>query len=253
MDNQQTPRINEAKLTEDQRQQLELYYQTKRQLTALKDIADMVQDISTQLDDKKPLADMGVLLTDIRESLASLNAKEAPGSPDYAKPVVEAVTRLKDELTAAIKAIDVKPEIKLGAPHVNVSPPSVDLKGVEAVMKEMPKAFEAAIKLIPQPEMPKTDFQPLLDAWQGISEQLASIDMATRMKPQAPTQLKVVNPDGSDVRSPSIFREYDDIEFSDADANGNYQTIVFKSNNNTWNTLALTFDANNKVTNITRS
>jgi hypothetical protein len=55
------------------------------------------------------------------------------------------------------------------------------------------------------------------------------------------------------VPAPFIDVAYGDIAFSNADANGNYQTIEFKSNGTTVRTLTLAFDANNKVTGITRS
>lgn len=55
---------------------------------------------------------------------------------------------------------------------------------------------------------------------------------------------------------PLIDQPYDYVGFSNPDANNNYQTIVFNSGGSggtTVRTLTLAFDANNKVTNITRS
>lgn len=188
------------KLTEEQRQALETYQQREDQLQALEDIAKMTQEVVNILDDKKKdkgIDNLGTLLVDIREQLSALKDKEAPETPDYAKPIVEAVSRLEKALSASIKAIDVKPQVKVDAPAVNVSP-NVDLKGVEKALGSMPSAFEKAIKLIPKTEVPETDFTPLLEAWQGISEQLASIDTATRMKP-VPGKMNVTNPDGSAI------------------------------------------------------
>lgn len=193
--------LDETKLTEEQRQALETYNQREAQVQALEDIANMTQEVVNLLDDKKKdksVDNLGVLLTDIRESLSALKDKEAPETPDFAKPVVEAVSKLEKELSKSISKIDVKPQIKVDAPAVNVSPPGVDLKGVEKALGNLPKAFEQAIKLIPKTEIPEQDFTPLLSAWEGISEQLQSIEHATRSKP-APGSMKVTNADGSVV------------------------------------------------------
>lgn len=175
-----------TKLTEEQRQALETYQQREDQLQALEDIAKMTQEVVNILDDQskdKKVDNLGVLLTDIRESLSALKDKEAPETPDYAKPVVEAVSKLEKALSASIKGINFKPEIKVDAPAVNVSPPGVDLKGVERAVSGLSKSFQDAIKQIPKTEIPEQDYSPLLEAWEGISEQLVSIENATRLKP----------------------------------------------------------------------
>lgn len=190
-----------TKLTPEQRDKLEVYQQREDQLQALEDIAKMTQEVVNILDDQKKnksVDNLGVLLTDIRESLSALKDKEAPETPDYAKPVVEAVSKLEKALSASIKGINFKPQIKVDAPAVNVSPPGVDLKGVERAVSGLSKSFQDAIKQIPKTEIPEQDYSPLLEAWKGISEQLASIDIATRMKP-VPGSMKVTNADGSPI------------------------------------------------------
>jgi hypothetical protein len=194
MDNQL--KINKATLTPEQRDKLEQFQQAETQLQTLEDIAKMTQEIINIVDDNG-VDKLGTLLIDIRETLGGLKDKEAPETPDYAKPVVEAVSKLEKALSASIKGIDVKPQVKVDAPAVNVSPPSVDLKGVEKAVSGLSKSFKDAIK--DMPTTPETDFAPLLEAWAGISEQLASIDTATRIKPQAPTTIKVTNLDGSAI------------------------------------------------------
>lgn len=178
------PQLDKSKLSAEQRDKLDLYEATQQQLASLSDIADMTQEIVGQLDEIKKSDDtenIGKLLMDMRESLSSLSSKEAPEAPDTAKPVVEAVARLEKALTAAIKAIDVQPTVE--APQVNVGPPSVnvDLKGVEKAVSGIPKAFSTAISSLPK--VPKPDYAPLLKSWKGISEQLVSIENATRSKP----------------------------------------------------------------------
>jgi hypothetical protein len=46
---------------------------------------------------------------------------------------------------------------------------------------------------------------------------------------------------------------YDETTFTNADGNGNYQTITYKLAGNTVRTLNLTFDANNNVTSIAKT
>lgn len=185
-------KLDPSKLTEDQRYKLEQYHQVKEQLQTLHDIADMTQEMLSVMDahkseDGKNDKQTGALLVDMRDAIQALKDKEAPESPDYASPVVKAVDNLGKALANSIKSIDVKPNINLTAPEV-----SVDMRGVESAIAQIPKAFTSAIKLINIPEPPETDFQPLLSAWQGISEQLISIENATRMKP-LPGSMKVTN------------------------------------------------------------
>lgn len=231
--------IDKSRLTLDQQAQLEAYQQREQQLIKLEDIAVMVQNLITDTDGKKELAavdKLGVLLVDIRESLSSLNAKEAPETPDFAKPVVDAVMRLEQALSASLKAIDVKPQVTVAAPNVQVDAPIVDLSKVEKVLATLPKAFEDAIKLIPKTEIPKDDYTPLLNAWNGIAKQLDSIDTATRLKPQFPTQLKVVNPDGTNVGGGATTADYsvNDIEEATASYFG------YTKPNGTWLVKSLT-------------
>lgn len=193
--NPQKPTLDKTKLTEDQRTKLESYEQAQEQLKTLQDIADMTQEVVGVLDSQKTDAqnsdkNMGALLMDMRDSLTALKDKQAPDTPDYAKPVVDAVGKLEKALATSIKSIDVKPVI--GAPQVNVPAPVVDMKGVEKAISAIPQAFSDAISLIDIPEVPVTDFQPLLDVWSGISEQLLSIENAARAKP-LPGAIKISN------------------------------------------------------------
>jgi hypothetical protein len=57
----------------------------------------------------------------------------------------------------------------------------------------------------------------------------------------------------SRMPAPLIDRAFDGIAFSNADANGNYQTITFSDNGSAVRALTLAFDGSSKVTNITRT
>lgn len=170
-------------------------------LQVLQDIAMMLQDILMSDDDKrkssnKTIGEFGALLTDARESLQKIADKKDPESPDFAKPVVEVLSKV----LTAINAKEYSPKIDVKVPDINVPTPQVtvdvdapDLKGIERLLKtEVPKAFEEAISKIPQTVIPEYP-----DRWNEVIEWLESIDNASRMKPVFPTQLKVVNPDGS--------------------------------------------------------
>lgn len=177
------PKLRQELLTEEQRTALENYEAQQKQLTILQDIADMTQDMLMEGDKEKKstqkaVDDMGALLMDIRESLKGLESKESPESPDYSKPIVEAVAKLEK----ALKGIDVKPEVKVSSPDVKVPP--IDLREFNKLLRtEIPTAFEKAIKSMPKLDVPPVDNSELLAVWEGISEQLVSIENATRMKP----------------------------------------------------------------------
>lgn len=170
------------RLTPEQRDKLESYQQAQDTLKTLSDIADMTQELiniadSDKKSDEAVKKQFGTLLVDIRESLQALNDKETAEMPDVTKPIKD----LADRLEKAIKAIDVKPVVNVpDAPE-----PTIDTSGIEKLLKsEVPKAFQEAIKAMPKVDIPKTDNSELLAAWAGIAEQLDSIDIATRMKPQ---------------------------------------------------------------------
>lgn len=256
MDNQNSQKVDYSKLPPELVKKLteaEKRSPQYQQLQAIQDIADMVQTLLTDLsDDKKQdkaaQDKFGALLTDMRTSLAELNNKETPEAPDFSTPVITALNRLEVALTQELKKIDVSPRVQVGAPNVTV--PKIDLSGIQKLLKtEIPKAFKEAISLIPEPE--PIDNKPLLDQLSLMSEQLASIDVGTRLIPE-PGNMKVTNLDGSVVGINFIPAQYDDIQLSSYDGNGIPATIVFKSSGNTVATLTLSTSGGN-VTEILRT
>lgn len=190
-------KIDKSKLTPEQQDKLDVYYQTQDQLKTLQDLADMTHELVNLATDTKEntgkLEALGAVLTDAREQLIKLNEKEAPDAPDYAKPIVGAIYKLETALKAQ-KA----PQVNIAAPNVDVAAP--DLTEFNRLLRtEIPKAFDKAIKSIPKVEVSPPDNSELLKAWEGIAEQLTSIDTATRMKPIQGT-MKVTNADGTSVR-----------------------------------------------------
>lgn len=241
--------VDRSQLTTDQLSQLEAYEAAQKQLQELQDIASMAHEAINLLDEQKKtgsktVSDFGALLVDIRESLTLLNDKQAPQMPDYAKPVVEALSRLE----TALSALNVSPVVNVPAPKVSVAPTPIDLSGVEKALSIMPKAFDKAISLIPKVEIPKTDFQPLLDAWEGISEQLVSIENATRMKP-LPGSMKISNLDGivGELQANNVTYDYWQFDADDSAPNyiGFNEDVAASDNDGSWIVYKLTYSGSN--------
>lgn len=239
----------------------------QQQLLALRDMADMTQELLNVVDSIKAQGSdsqnqFGAVLLDIREQLQAIRDQEQPEMPNYAQPVVKALEKAEKSLSDAFGKLDVKPEFKpniqVDAPQVNVETPSVDvdLSGVEKILKtELPKAFTQAIANIPKTQIPEQDLTPVVDKLDTVVEWLESIDTTSRLKTQFPNTLKVTNPDGTNIGAENFVQgvDYDFTGFSNPDANGNYQTISYKAGGaggTTVRTLSLAFDANSNVTSI---
>lgn len=220
-------------------------------LAELKKVSQSLEGLSAYLQrqnqtTEKTSGDIADVLLDVRDALDEFTSQEAPEQPDYAKPVVGAVEDLKTALTAAIKGIEVSP--KVAAPNVKVEAPKLDLSGVEKAMREIPKALEAAIKKMPQTEIPKTDLSPLVSKFDDMLAKLSEIDTGVRMKPQSPSTLKVTNPDGSPIGSsltPGTDFDYIDCQQTSATV----ETYVYKQggvSGTTVQTITVTYTAADK-------
>jgi len=175
---------------------------TYLQLMALQDIAAITHELLVAVEDKDSMDKMGTLLVDIREHLQAIKAKDAPEVPDFSKPVVQAVDKLEKALTIAIKKIEVKPEVNVAAPNVQVDAPEVDLSGVEKILKkDLPKAFDDAVKKIPTtPAIKLTPLEKVIrEGNDQIIEWLESIDHVSRKRTTFPGTMKVTNTDGTPV------------------------------------------------------
>lgn len=216
-----------AKLEELDKQRPE-----NQSLQKLQDIALMLQEIIMTDDEKrkgsnKTIEEFGALLTDARESLQTIANKEDKEFPDFAKPI----TDLLDKLVEAVNSKEYSPKIDVKVPDINVPTPQVtvdvdapDMKGIEKLLKtEVPRAFEEALSKIPETVIPEYP-----DRWDEVLEWLESIDTASRKKPTPPTQLKVVNPDGTLIASTLPTDTYSAVAI-DASSLGN-NTIVSITN-----------------------
>jgi hypothetical protein len=207
----------------------------QQQLKVLADIANMTQELISVADDtgkattdvSKQLSALGAVLDDSRQQLMQLNKKEAPESPDYAKPVVSAL----DRVIAEIKKQDIKPvfspEIKVSSPKVEL--PKIDLKGIERLLKtEIPKAFKDSIKLIPQTVIPEQDDAEM----QLLIQELIAVTTEVRDKripiPQFPNKIAVTNPDGSLIGGSTTWG------ISDIEATATYKYFGFQDASANW-------------------
>lgn len=115
-------------------------------------------------------------------------------------------------------------------------------------MREIPKALEAAIKKMPQTEIPETDLSPLVSKFDDMLAKLSEIDTGVRMKPQSPSTLKVTNPDGSPIGSsltPGTDFDYIDCQQTSATV----ETYVYKQggvSGTTVQTITVTYTAADK-------
>lgn len=192
------PKIDRSKLSVQELYQLDQWQASRDQLAKLTDVAEALQKVQESID-KGNNGDVTHLLKEVRASIDGLASKEQPEMPDYAKPITEALGQLETSLKGALAKIDVKPIVNVEAPATPAAPdvnvPAVDLSGVEKVLKnDVPAAFKEAIALIPVPKLPNN-----AAALAEISEKLSSIDVATRLIPAPPKQIKVTNPDGTPI------------------------------------------------------
>lgn len=189
-----------------------------RSLRTLEDMAAMMEEVVALLDSQRESGklsskEIGAVLVDMRESLGAIKTRKDPEMPDHSKPLLAGLQKLEKAFVAAIDSIDMKPEFKpnisVNAPEVNVAAPNIDFSKVERVLKvDIPKAFKEAINAIPVTEIPETDLAPLLERLDNMSNQLASIDTASRMKPQFPGSIGVKDLDqviSNSARPASIF------------------------------------------------
>lgn len=247
MENQKRPDLSQV--SPELKQKMLEWEQQKpeyKQLTVLEDVADMLQTIIEDADDSrkannKTVAEMGSLITDIRESLIAIKEKEDPETPDWSKPIVDALGKINFNPTIQVDAPKIPeikaPEVKIPKIAVPETVVNVDTKSIkDAISREIPKAFKEAIALIPKVEIPEYP-----DRWDEVLEWLESIDTASRLKPQFPTELKVTNPDGTDITF-SAGKDFDYIGIADTSAT--VDTLTFKtggSGGTTVRTLAITF------------
>ena len=226
-----------------------------QQLQVLADIAVIAQELVNVADDtqkatedvSKQLSSLGAVLDDSRQHLMDIKKKEAPESPDYAKPVVAVLDRVLAEIKKQELKPVFKPDIKVSTPEVRV--PDIDLTGIEKLLKtEVPKAFKEAIKLIPKTEIPEQDDSELQD----LVKQLIGVTEEVRDKrvplPAFPKQMVVTNEDGSPIGGSSSSYskptdEYDLIQDDDT-SSASYEYYGFMKADGGWYIKRVTLATN---------
>lgn len=211
------PKIDYKKLTPEQRDKLEMYTMNVKKTRKLEDIATLLQEVIYIAEEYKEKStgdtkSLGALFVDIRESIKQLVGKENPQYDD--KKVVEALKKLDSNFVEAIKGLEVAPQVNVAAPDVTVQAPKVDLSELKTATEEGYKLVAEAIANIPPVDIPKYP-----DRTDEVLEILQSIDTASRLKPEFPTQIKVLNPDGSSIGSLSGSTVYESRNDTTTDTN----------------------------------
>lgn len=164
-----------------------------------------IEELKTQMTPtmRLELDNLEVALQPLLETMQYIADKEQPEMPDYSQPVVDTVNELGKTLGAAIRGINVSPKVDVQAPNVTVDAPQVDvdLSGVERIMAKLPAQLETAIKKMPVTEVPEQDYTEITDKLSEMLQWLESIDNASRIKPQAPSTVKVTSTSGTEITS----------------------------------------------------
>ena len=205
MDDKQKPKPNNlSKLSPELLAKLKAIEKNSpqfKQLEAIEDIADIVQDIHSASVDNSELLEsafkqVGAVLLDSRDSLSKIAARQDPEQPDVVKPIVKAIENMQAGLAKELGKIEVKPQIRLPelpTPSVTVKPTDVvvDIAKLEKALKTLEKAVVGQIKAIP--EVKPTNVSPITELQKESNEWLESIDHAVRLKPTFPNTMAIGN------------------------------------------------------------
>jgi hypothetical protein len=210
-----------------------------------------VQEVVKALENlKQPILENKIDHTPVVEALSKLNesiSKLPTSFPEAPEPVEEVtVKNLIDyskefqSLGIAIKGIDVKPVVNIPEDKPDDYSPIID---------SLTKVMDA-IKAIEIPKVPKTDLTPLVDATQAVQDTINNLKfpVPNYILPYADTKGVATQ-----APVPILSKAYDEIDWSNPDGNGNYQTITTKSGGVAKQSLSLTFDGSNNVTSIVRN
>ena len=205
MDDKQKPKPNNlSKLSPELLAKLKAIEKNSpqfKQLEAIEDIADIVQDIHSASVDNSELLEsafkqVGAVLLDSRDSLSKIAARQDPEQPDVVKPIVKAIENMQAGLAKELGKIEVKPQVRLPelpTPSVTVKPTDVvvDIAKLEKALKTLEKAVVGQIKAIP--EVKPTNVSPITELQKESNEWLESIDHAVRLKPTFPNTMAIGN------------------------------------------------------------
>lgn len=209
-----------------------------------------------ELDDDQPLLDS---LSKLQRSLDELPSKI--NIPEVAPTERVDIGNLIDysgkfaSLENAVKGIRIpEPKINL-KPNISVNNDLPKLEDIDANLEQLLEAVKDI--RIPQPVFntkPVEDaIKELYDAIAGLSFPVPNYTLPFKDASGAGVQI-LVGPDGRlPSGSPTIFSDYDDVVFSNPDANGYMQTAVYKLAGVTKWTLTFTWNSSGTATHIARA
>lgn len=207
----------------------------------------------------------------MRELLAE--AKQIPkDNPEIPETKVFDYTKQFSGLENAVKSVEqVVKEQKLVAeapivnvPETNVNVEAPDLKPLQSSIKDVVEAVKDIV--IPEYKTDNKEVEKLLKNSNKLLKELIDKPIsrggggggrATPYQDSSSIPAFVTLTSTGDVPvmpfNSLIHKRHDELAASNADANGNYQTLSFKSAGITVQTLSLVFDGSNNVTSITSS
>lgn len=210
------------------------------------------------------------LLSEAKQIPKSHNKIDIPEPKDYSRRFDELANTVK-AVEAAVKAQQIKVDAPIvNVPETQVTVEAVDLKPIETSIDKGSKDVVKAVKGLKLPELNTDPLEKLLKKTNKLLSELPElmpsgggggglswVTTDTNGIP-VPIQLTAENKvpvEGTISLSPTGLMpfEFDDIQFTDADANGNYQTATVQLNGVTQTVLTFSFDDSSKLTGVSRS
>lgn len=139
----------------------------------------------------------------LSDAVEALNSNDQTGN---FQQVVQGLDKLSREIQlklvdvekAAQSKPEIKPNIKVDAPKVNVTVDKPDLKPLQNLLKtELPKQVKALADAIP--EVPETDLSTVEKSLKDMISVMQEVRDRKIPIPSFPTNMKVVNPDGTPI------------------------------------------------------
>jgi len=236
------------------------------------DIQAVVSAVEGLKNDLRPqdIAPLVAVLNEVRDAISKLPTEfpEAPELPEAPEPIESVdVTNLEDLKPYFDEVVNAVSQITSNMtfdPKIDVKPADVIVNEKEVDLKPLVKAMEAVKKSVDSIQTPVFDTSNLMAGLKAVKDTINNLtfpspnyilpfkDSTTGKATQVILDSDSALPIGGLLGGVS----YDYVGMSNADGNGNYQTIVYKrggSSGTTVRTLTYTYDASNNVTSITRS
>jgi hypothetical protein len=218
----------------------------------LSDLSDKTEILQSKLENeglKKMSDQLGLVVKKLDEVSKTLSKTEVSVDAKLQKTI--------DNLSKSIGAIDFSPSVNVSAPDTKVITTPVDLRPVLDALSKVEKAIGSA-------EAPEAiDMSPVTSGLQSVVDSITALRFPVpnyvlpfRNSIGKAAQLQLNSDDAIPTSGILGGAAYDYVVMTNADGNGNYQTMTYKSGGSGGTivrTLSYTYDGSNNVTSITRS